>query len=48
MVLLLSISRTCFPNFQRPKLKVAFVPQVKLFLKSDEFLETLSAVEKDA
>ena len=39
-----------FPKLSEAKVKggIFIGPQVKLTLKSDEFLETLSAVEKDA
>ena len=39
-----------FPKLSEAKVKgsIFIGPQVKLILKSDEFLETLSAVEKDA
>ena len=39
-----------FPKLSEAKVKGGIFngPQVKLILKSDEFLETLSAVEKDA
>ena len=49
-MLLLSISGTYFPNFPRPKFYggIFIGPQVKLIIKSNEFLKTLSAVEKDA
>ena len=50
MVLLFKYLQNLFPKLTEVKVKgdICIGPQIKLILKSDEFLETLSAVEKDA